>query len=194
MNTPTVAVQPLQDQVHFLTACDVIVAGSNSFAAIQRRPAVHADRYARRWNAVSAILPAMAGEELVAYATGLGQTNPALTTGQPAAQSSPTVATFNFDFNYRRQRLATKPGAVGAPPSLHCSPAPPKAISASTRSISSSRRLPPELQPCVDFAAIAGLCATQCSPNLTVSVGSTFSFDGAGICVEPSPVLDPRPA
>ena len=63
---------------------------------------------------VSNILPAQAGEELVAYATGLGATNPALTAGQPAAQSSPTVATFGIDFNFRANALATMPGAIGA--------------------------------------------------------------------------------
>ena len=52
---------------------------------------------------VSAILPAKAGEELVAYATGLGQTNPPLTTGQPAAQSSPTVDGFQSGFQLSAQ-------------------------------------------------------------------------------------------
>ena len=83
----------------------------------------------------------MAGEELVAYATGLGETNPALTTGQPAAQSSPTVTTFGIDFNYRANALATQPGAVGVPPTAPLFTGATKATSASTRSTSSCRRL-----------------------------------------------------
>lgn len=66
--------------------------------------------------AVSSLIPAVAGEELVAYATGLGQTNPALTTGQPAAASSPTIATYNLDFNYRPNALATRPSPTAAVP------------------------------------------------------------------------------
>jgi uncharacterized protein (TIGR03437 family) len=190
VNTPTVAVQALQDQVHFLTACDVIVAGSNSFSpssgGLPCTPIVtHADG-----RAVSAILPATAGEELVAYATGLGETKPALTTGQLAAQSNPTVTTFGIDFNYRANALATKPGAVGVPPATPL-------FTGATEGYIGLYQInfvvpppPPGIQPCVDFAAIPAY-GNAVQSNLTVSVGSTFSFDGAGICVEPSPVLDP---
>lgn len=98
-----------QDHVHFLTYCDVIVASGNSTSApaggLSCTPVVtHADG-----RPVSAILPATAGEELIAYATGLGETNPALTTGQPASASNPTVTTFGIDFNCRANALATKP-------------------------------------------------------------------------------------
>jgi len=43
---------------------------------------------------------------------------------------------------------------------------------------------PAGLQPCVDFAA-APAFAQAVQSNLTVSVGSAYSFDGAGICVTP---------
>ncbi len=58
--------------------------------------------------------PASSGETLVAYATGLGQTNPPLTTGVSAAQSSPAVSPFNLDYNYRADALATQPAFVPA--------------------------------------------------------------------------------
>ncbi len=134
---------------------------------------------------VSALAPATAGEELVAYATGLGQTNPALTTGQPPAQSSPTLTTFSIDFNYRVNALATQPGTVG---SGTASPL----FAGATKGYVGLYQInfivpppPPLLQPCVDFAAIttAGLAVQS---NLTVSVGSPFSFDGAGICARPT--------
>jgi hypothetical protein len=43
---------------------------------------------------------------------------------------------------------------------------------------------PPGLTPCVDTTAIVPF-ANAVQSNLTVSVGSAFSFDGAGICVQP---------
>lgn len=186
--TSYVVVQPLQDQVHFLTSCDVILAGPNSplplTGGLPCTPMVtHADG-----KPVSAILPAMAGEELVAYATGLGETKPALTAGQPAVQSSPTLAlfaAFGIDFNYRANALATKPGAVGASTAIPL-------FTGATKGYVGLYQInfivpPPPLglEPCVDFATIAPF-GNAVQSNLTVSVGSAFSFDGAGICVTPA--------
>jgi len=182
---PSVNVQPLQDQVHFLTACDVIIAGANSLPSLSGGfpciPIVtHADG-----RPVSAILPAMPGEELVAYATGLGETNPALTAGQPVPQSSPTLTTFGIDFNYRANALATKPGAAGVPTA---SPL----FSGATKGYVGLYQInfivpppPAGLVPCVDFATLSSY-GNAVQSNLTVSIGSNFSFDGAGICVLPS--------
>jgi uncharacterized protein (TIGR03437 family) len=190
IETPPVAVQPLQDQVHFLTACDVIIAGSNSveplIGGLPCTPMVtHADG-----SMVSNILPAKVGEELVAYATGLGQTNPALTAGQAAAQSSPTATVFGIDFNYRVNALATAPGAVGAPAATPLFTGATKGYIGLYQINFIVPPTPAGLQPCVDTASIVAY-GNYVRSNLTVSVGSNFSFDGAGICVEPSPVLDP---
>jgi len=177
VTSPTVIVQPFQDHVHFLTTCDIIVAGANSAppsnGGLPCTPMVtHHDG-----SMVSNFLPAKVGEELVAYATGLGETNPALTGGQPAAQSSPTVTTFGIEFNYRLNALATEL-FTGATKSYVCHyqinfivPPPPAGF-----------------QPCVDTASIVA-SGNYVRSNLTVSVGSSFSFDGAGICVEPLPTL-----
>jgi uncharacterized protein (TIGR03437 family) len=179
-------VQPAPDQVHLLTVCDVIVGGSPSFQAIRGlacAPLItHADG-----TQVSAILPAKAGEELVAYATGLGQTNPPLTTGQPAAQSSPTVAAFNLNFNYRANAFATAPGAVGSTVTAPLFTGATKGFTGLYQ-INFIVPLPPAgIYPCVDFAVPAATSpGTLVQSNLTVSVGSNFSFDGAGICVTPS--------
>ena len=185
-----VDVQPLQDQVHFLTACDIVVSGSATpllySTGLPCSPIItHPDG-----TAVSAIRPALAGEELVAYATGLGQTNPPLTTGQPAAASTPTVTAFNVDFNYRPNALATKPGAVGAPVAAAL-------FTGATKGYIGLYQInfvvpppPAGLSPCVDFTAIP-LGGNVVQSNLTVSVGSNYSFDGAGICVEPSGTAQP---
>jgi uncharacterized protein (TIGR03437 family) len=179
--TAYAGVEPFSDHVHILTSCDLIAGGSSAFQAYQGvrcAPLVtHPDG-----KPVSATQPATVGEELVAYATGLGQTNPALTTGQPAAQGSPTVATFNLDFNYRPNALATWPVSASAAP----------LFSGATKGFIGLYQINFIVPP-----APAGLAA--CAPsgvtpdvgneifsNLTVSVGSVFSFDGAGICVVPS--------
>ncbi len=130
--------------------------------------------------------PASGGEELVAYATGLGQTNPPLTTGVPASASSPAVSAFNLDFNYRPNALATQPSTVYPP-------ANPPLFAGSAQGFVGLYQVnfvvpppPAGLQACsnLDFIAsgpVGGLVLS----NLTVSVGSRVSFDGAGICVAP---------
>lgn len=189
--TPFAAVEASQNQIHILTACDLIAGGSPtaSTGGLHCLPMVtHADG-----RAVTAILPAQAGEELIAYAIGLGQTNPALTTGQPAAQSSPTVAQFNLDFNYRSNALATQPGAVGA---TTVQPLFTGATQGFVGLYQINFIVPPSpagIQPCVDVAVTPDLSlgGYPVRSNLTVSIGSDFSFDGAGICVMPQLVLDP---
>jgi uncharacterized protein (TIGR03437 family) len=181
VETPYLAVQAWADHVHILTACDVILSPTAppSLFQIPCAPMItHADG-----TEVSAASPAVAGEELVAYATGLGQTNPPLTTGQPAATGSPTVTTFSMDFNYRPNALATDPlpTAAAAP------------FTGATKGYVGLYQInfmvpptPAGLQPCIDFTGIASGIITGVYSNLTVSVGSFFSFDGAGICVQPS--------
>jgi uncharacterized protein (TIGR03437 family) len=174
--------QALSDQVHIITSCDVLF---NS-APIAQNPGTpcapmitHADG-----TSVSSFTPAVAGEELVAYATGLGQTNPALTTGQPATSSSSTVATFNLDFNYRPNALATRPSPSGPVP----------LFAGATQGYVGLYQVnfivpppPAGLQPCVDFGVSPDTAAGgNIQSNMTVSIGSIFSFDGAGICVTPS--------
>lgn len=188
VETPYVAAQTWPDRVHILTACDVIVSSTIPAGLLQVPCAsmiTHADG-----TPVSVNNPAVAGEELVAYATGLGQTNPPLTTGQPAAASSPTVSTYNLDFNYHPNALATNPlpTAAVAP------------FSGATKSYIGLYQInfivpppPAGLQPCTGFEIASGI-VTGVFSNLTVSVGSIFSFDGAGICVMPQPVLDPPAA
>jgi uncharacterized protein (TIGR03437 family) len=167
--------------VHFLTACDVVIAGASqpqNFPAFPCQAMItHADGML-----VSQSNPAHGGEELVAYATGLGQTNPALTTGQPSAASSPTVTTFLLDFNYHANALPARPlaasvtgfapvftgatqGFVGLYQINFVVPAPPLGT-----------------LPCVASSG-ALVNGNVIQTNLTVSAGSVFSFDGAGICV-----------
>jgi uncharacterized protein (TIGR03437 family) len=184
--TTNVVVQAFQDQVHFLSSCDVIMAGPSSPLPVNGGlPCTPIVTHANG-TPVSAIAPATAGEELVAYATGLGQTNPALTTGQPPAASSPTLTTFTIDYNYRVNGLATQPGTVD---SGNVTPL----FTGATKGYVGLYQInfivpppPPLLQPCVNSATAVTTDGIAVQSNLTVSVGSPFSFAGAGICVRPT--------
>jgi hypothetical protein len=136
---------------------------------------------------VSATNPAKGGEELVAYAVGLGQTNPPLTAGVPPSTAAPTSTLFAIDFNYRPNALATQPAGpsfFGAPDGF-----PTPVFTGATAGFVGLYQInfivppaPVGLLPCVDTTAIVPFTNVVQS-NLTVSVGSAFSFDGAGICV-----------
>lgn len=180
----SLSVQPLTDQVHILTACDVMISGSQPrISAVTSLPCppmvTHADG-----KLVSATNPAKSGEELVAYAVGLGQTNPPLAAGQPAILANPTVTAFTIDFNYHPNALSTKP----FPLAWFLSPAP--VFSGATPGFVGLYQINFIVPPSPDN--LVSCDATNMVPfanviqsNLTVSVGSPFSFDGAGICVQP---------
>lgn len=180
VKSPYFGAQAAANQVHIITACDALfsqppIAQTNGLPCAPM--ITHADG-----SQVSENNPAVAGEELVAYATGLGQTNPPLTTGQPEAGSSPTLATFNLDFNYRPNALATRPLADGAVP----------LFTGATQGFIGLYQInfvvptpPAGLQPC-GYSSVTPDVVSGVVSNLTVSAGSTFSFDGAGICVMPT--------
>ena len=177
-----VDLMPLPDQVHILTACDTVVPGGGGTAPVGGLPCAplvtHADG-----SLVMAGSPAQGGEELVAYAVGLGLTTPAVKTGQAPSTATPTSETFYLDFNFRPNALATQPmqPAVGC-----CVPRPTVPVPlyaglspgyAGLYQVNFVVPPPP--------AGVAS-CAGTVQSNLTVSVGGLTSFDGAGICVAPS--------
>jgi hypothetical protein len=138
---------------------------------------------------VTAVKPASAGEEVVAYATGLGQTTTPLVTGQPAVAASRTLSAFALDFNYHTNAFATKP--AGARLGFVEPPERAPIFAGSTPGFIGLYQVnfvvpapPPDLPPCVDATGLGPL-ADVVQTNLTVSIGSTWSFDGAGICVQP---------
>jgi uncharacterized protein (TIGR03437 family) len=172
---------PLPDRVHILTACDTVVPSGNGYAQVNGLPCLplvtHADG-----SLVALASPATAGEEVVAYAVGLGATTPAVPTGQAAATATPTSETFYLDFNFRPNALATQPlppigESVLLPATLYAplySGLTPGYVG--LYQINFIVLAPP--------AGIEG-CSASVQSNLTVSVGGQYSFDGAGICVAP---------
>ena len=102
-----IELNPLADEVHVLTACDVALgaAPQPNYTGLPCAPLVtHIDG-----TLVSASSPANVGETLTAWVFGLGQTNPPASTGEQGIIGAPAAETFNLDFNYSVNALATKP-------------------------------------------------------------------------------------
>jgi uncharacterized protein (TIGR03437 family) len=170
------------DQVHVLTSCDsfmqAVPYGTPSFTGLPCSSIItHADG-----SPVSATSPATPGEEVVAYAVGLGQTTPPLVTGQLVTAAAPTVTTFGLDFNFHPNALPSKP-LPSAPPPVYAGATPgfvglyqvnfvvpPVPAGTTACYVQPSGTTP------ADFPNVV-------QSNLTVSVGGVSSFDGARICV-----------
>ncbi len=185
-----VDVTPLSNQVHLLTSCDTLVSGLTAPPLTGGLPCaplvMHGDS-----KPVSATNPAHSGEELVAYAVGLGQTIEPQSTGQALNISAPTSTLYGVDFNYRSNALATKPLGPGPnqipPPAPYAMPAFTGTTPGFVGLYQVNFIVPPApagLPPCVDAATVSPY-ANVVQSNLTVSIGSAFSFDGVGICVQP---------
>jgi uncharacterized protein (TIGR03437 family) len=185
-NAAAIELNALADQTHVLTVCDVTVLpfGTTPPAnttGLKCAPVVsHQDG-----SMVSASNPANVGETVTAWAVGLGQTNPAATTGLPATSAAPTAETFVMNFNYSVNALATKP-YTGRPDVI-----PPHPVFAGLATgyaglYQINFVVPPQPLNGTPLCAPPGTFATGANvaqSNLTVSFGGGFSFDGAGICV-----------
>jgi uncharacterized protein (TIGR03437 family) len=163
---------PLPDQVHLLTVCDTVLPGGSGYAPGDRLPCqpevAHADGML-----VSEGRPAAVGEELVAYAAGLGATNPAVPAGQSAAQPVPTVESFKLNFG--------TPTVVGIAPNQPMTPLFTGLVPRYPGLYQINFIVPPLLSgalPCSSGGTPAAVAA-----NLTVSVVGSTSSDNAAICV-----------
>ncbi len=169
----------LSDQIHIITNCDafmvnVAYAPPNATGLPCPQIIAHADG-----SLVSATNPAKAGEEIVAYTVGLGQTNPPSVTGQIVTKSAPTLTTFTLDYNYHPNALASRPLPNGPTP-IFAGTTPGYVGLYQVNFVVPP--VPAGTPPCVDTRSLpAGSNVVQ--SNLTVSVGGQFSFDGARICV-----------
>jgi uncharacterized protein (TIGR03437 family) len=165
-----IAFNPVVDQIHILTVSDTIIGGSGPATGRCQWEVTHADGLL-----VSNTNPASGGEVLIAYAVGLGATNPVMTTGQAATQARPTAETFRIGFNFE----------PNAPPSAPPSLASPPLYSGLTPYFPGLYQInfvvpgiPAGLPPCGSYQG-----TNFVNTNLTVSVGGQNSFDGVKICV-----------
>jgi uncharacterized protein (TIGR03437 family) len=178
------ALTPQPDQVHILTVCDTVLPGGSGYSPVGGPPCQPVVTHANGM-LVSNMSPATVGEELVAYAVGLGATNPAAPSGQPAAQPTPTAESFTLDFNFHANALASRPlvsqaTAIIAPPPIPLFTGLTPGYPGLYQINFIVPPVPGGMPPCASGQAnLLGLVNT----NLTVSVEGSASFDGAAICV-----------
>ena len=176
---PTFQLLPLSDKIHFLTACDTVVPGGSGYPLLTGLPCApivtHADG-----SLVTIDHPAHGDEELVAYATGLGATNPAVPTGQPAPGPAPAQTVFLLESNYLPNALPAQPIV---PLILLRSRYQVPLFAGLTAGYVGLYQVNFLVQP-----PPAGVipCGASVQSNLTVSMGGQSSFDGVGICVTPT--------
>jgi hypothetical protein len=178
-------VQPFADQVHMITTCDSFTSGYGALFSWTGLPCASAVTHADG-SPVTAVKPAKAGEELIAYTVGLGQTNPPLVTGKLVTAAAPAQTTFGLDFNYRPNALPTKP-LPSAPAPVYAGATPGYVGLYQVNFVVPP--VPSGTPACVDSTSLPPAPGQNfVMSNLTVSVGGLFSFDGARICVAvPSP-------
>ena len=180
---------PLGDQIHILTACDLLLPSPVERINLTGLPCApivtHGDG-----SLVSATKPARAVEQLVAYAVGLGATNPPVATGQRVATASPATETFVIDYNYHPNALPAKPPALrntgeGAPQvtPIYSGLAPGFVGLYQINFFVLGQHT--GIPACDDITTVAP-GANFVQSNLTVSFGGAFSFDGAAICFDSS--------
>jgi len=170
----SIELNPLADEVHVLTACDVALGpptlSQPNLTGLPCAPLVTHEN----GSLVSATNPAAGGEALTAWVFGLGQTTPAAATGQPA-KMAPTAETFYLDFNYTLNALPTKP-FTGEPDRIVPTPLFSGLAPGYVGLYQVNFTVPPPPPNGIAHCSVPG-------SNLTVSIGGQFSFDGAGICV-----------
>jgi len=180
---------PVVDNIHVITLCDVQVRGPSDRSC----PALvlHPDG-----TMVSPTAPAKAGEEVVIYAFGLGQTTPLVKTGDPTPLPAPTVAggkassrTVSIEFDFSPNATPSYPyvNPVSAKPVLPT----PEFVGLTAGFVGLYQinvKLPdkfPRVQRCSMYGSpVAEINAAH--SNLTVNIGGISSFDGAATCVEPN--------
>ena len=177
-------VNPLADQIHILTSCDTMLSRfgdppPQNTTGLRCGPMVtHADG-----TLVSVDKPAQTGEELTAWAVGLGYTDPPAVTGQPAPQARPVTARLDIDYSFRANALPVKPQPTVSFPSPSTVYA---ALAQGFVGLYQINFIPPAVPlgvpPCAPLGSLAQ-GANVVQSNLTVSFGGGFSFDGGGICV-----------
>jgi uncharacterized protein (TIGR03437 family) len=150
----------LPDNIHVITSCDALPPSPNTQCSPIFR---HTDG-----TIVTASNPAKSGEVLSMAAFGLGYPVFSIATGDlPRAPVTTDGVRVGFDF--RPNTPATKPGNT-------------QASAAITRDGVGLYQIN-VLVPVIPEGTAA--CGSGVTSNLTISIGRTSSFDGAGICVQP---------
>jgi uncharacterized protein (TIGR03437 family) len=176
---------PLTDNLHVINTCDIFP--SPKITSDVCRPLVtHADG-----TLVSAASPAEAGEEIVIWAFGLGQTTPAPKTGQASPTPAATLSSSLYlQFDFRINAMSSSPFINQASPVPIPTPdfagLTPGQLGLYQINVTLPSTLP-AVHECGPTCPGHVACLTYSSvqSNLTIDIGANASFDGAAICVQP---------
>jgi hypothetical protein len=153
---------------------------------------------------VTASSPAKPGETVVIYAFGLGQTTPAVKTGEPTPTPAPVLGP-SMRFFIRTVGLVFDYCVNAGPLRPYVNPTTMRPIGLATPEFVGltpgqvglyqiNVKLPdtfPPVDPCTELSVITGNAAAvlpnAALSNLTISMGGVSSFDEAAICVQPPP-------
>jgi hypothetical protein len=189
------SVSPVLDHLHVVNTCDSFPAPKVASTWGCGPLVTHGDG-----TLVSIDTPAQAGEEIVIWAYGLGQTSPVAKTGQaspsPAATLSsglpdipPSSTPLYLQFDFRTNAIPSPPFvnrmAATPPPTPIFAGLTPGQVGLYQINVTI-----PSTIPAVDK------CGSTCShvactgyntvtSNLTIDIGGNLSWDGAAICVQP---------
>jgi uncharacterized protein (TIGR03437 family) len=152
--------QAVPDNIHVITSCDALPPAANTPCTPVFK---HADG-----SPVSASTPAKSGEVLSMAAFGLGYPVSSIATGD-LPQAPVTADGVNIGFDFRPNTPVSKPGNNPAS----------AAITRDGVGLYQINFLVPAIPQGIPA------CGSGVISNLTVSIGRTSSFDGAGICVQP---------
>jgi hypothetical protein len=201
---------PVADNLHVIKTCDAFppkqVDASQVTVSLGCNAAVtHADG-----TLVTADAPGKAGEVLVIYTFGLGQTTPAVKTGSATSTPAPvlgpasrlgSVRTLELQYDFRPNAEPSRPFNVltGV-----ISPTPPTApvillapifvgltpgqVGLYQINVQLPSAFPAVVLPCTTLAVGTGNPAYPpafVQSNLTIDIGGVTSFDGAAICIQP---------
>jgi uncharacterized protein (TIGR03437 family) len=167
----------LSDQLHVLTYCDIVFgppAGQDCDPIV-----THAD-----YTPVSIGSPAVLGETVIIWLSGLGVTNPRATTGQAGPNPAPTGPNVAVDFDFYPNATPSRIGFPGNSPPQGPGLPPNTWLTAGYVGLYQMNVSIPKTNP----GTPCGLGVGPLS-NLTINlqVNGTGSFDGAPICVVSPP-------
>lgn len=172
----TIATTPLVDQVHVIRSCDLLLQQRE----LRCQPSItHADG-----SLVTQTRPARPGEEIVAYAVGLGYATTFTNNGDAPKEAVRTSIDFRISFDARPNAQASRPSALGERDPAVVSPRFTGLIPSFPGLYQINFVVPsvPATTPRCDQNPLGA----RVTSNLTINIFGPASVDGVGICVDPS--------
>src|ERR1019366_9281557 len=203
-------IHPVTDNLHVIKTCDAFppkqVDASQVTVSLGCNAAVkHADG-----TLVTADAPGKAGEVLVIYTFGLGQTTPAVKTGSATPTPAPvlgpasrlgSVRTLELQYDFRPNAEPSRPfnvltGVISTTPPtapvILLAPVfvglTPEQVGLYQINVQLPSAFPAVVLPCTTLAVGTGNLAYPpafVQSNLPIDIGGVTSFDGAAICIQP---------